>query len=291
MKLSIIVPCHQRDSDDEQYLLSLLGTIPDREGLEVILVDDHSPAPVQVDCAFTATNLYTIKSDQRTAGAARNAGIQKACGEWLMFADSDDLFIPGAIDILLGNLKPDNDVIIGHVEAFKAAGVSCRALTYNAILALAEEDENILLRLHPPFGKAIKRAFIIHNEISFSHTPVSNDVMFNAKLFLSRPRVRIIKDNIYSKRYHSTSLTKQRNFSSIHQRIAVLEDYNRTLRVNGYGDYQVERIKQLRVLYAYPFYIVHSLMRGLSLGEPFWLTPISHKILAARKALNRKNRE
>ena len=43
---------------------------------------------------------------KRSAAAARNEGLRHAVGLWLMFVDSDDLLLPGAIRTLLEAAAP-----------------------------------------------------------------------------------------------------------------------------------------------------------------------------------------
>ena len=55
------------------------------------------------------------RADQRrSAAAARNEGLRHAVGRWLMFVDSDDLLLPGAIRTLLeAAQRLDADVVQG----------------------------------------------------------------------------------------------------------------------------------------------------------------------------------
>lgn len=89
MKLSIIIPVY----NTEAYLEDCLASIPSRDGVELILVDDGS----QKLCATLCDQLASQRSDVRVIhqanqglSEARNAGVREARGDYLFFLDSDD---------------------------------------------------------------------------------------------------------------------------------------------------------------------------------------------------------
>jgi glycosyltransferase involved in cell wall biosynthesis len=64
---------------------------------EIILVDDGSPDACPALCDAWAQRdprIRVIHQENAGLSAARNAGIEAACGEWLMFVDSDDWVMP-----------------------------------------------------------------------------------------------------------------------------------------------------------------------------------------------------
>lgn len=89
---TIIIP-HKNIPD---LLERCLHTIPTRDDLEVIIIDDNSD-PDKVDLEhFRGSNRpdTTVIFDKsgKGAGHARNLGLKKALGEKLIFADADDYF-------------------------------------------------------------------------------------------------------------------------------------------------------------------------------------------------------
>ena len=84
-------------------LLRCLGSIPIREDVQVIVADDNSDI-TEVD----DVNLFSLpekyphvefiwgknENGRKGAGYARNLGLEKAKGKWLVFADADDFFNP-----------------------------------------------------------------------------------------------------------------------------------------------------------------------------------------------------
>ena len=89
---SIIIP--HRDS--VQYLPKLFSSIPDSDGIEIIIVD-NSPEPISKDSIGVDREFQLLySSPSRGAGGARNVGVENAHGKWLLFLDADDYFAEGA---------------------------------------------------------------------------------------------------------------------------------------------------------------------------------------------------
>ncbi len=93
IKVSIIVPVYNK----EKYLLECLHSIMNQslKELEIICINDgstdHSPAVLKyfasIDC-----RIQIISQKNLGAGMARNRGIDRSVGEFLMFMDADDYY-------------------------------------------------------------------------------------------------------------------------------------------------------------------------------------------------------
>jgi len=93
--ISVIIPVFNRAS----HILDAVDTVfAQNMNLELILVDDASKddsAKIILDLASKDKRIIPIIFKQNQGGgAARNAGIKKATGEWIAFLDSDDLWMP-----------------------------------------------------------------------------------------------------------------------------------------------------------------------------------------------------
>ena len=94
-RLSIIVPVY----NSEEYLSRCLDSILDQDmtSYEVILVDDGSTDSSALICdRYSATDprFRTIHKPNGGVSSARNAGLNLAKGEYVMFVDSDDVLTP-----------------------------------------------------------------------------------------------------------------------------------------------------------------------------------------------------
>lgn len=118
--LSVVIPTWNRArlvcEAVESALSQRIGQV------EVIVVDDGSTD----DTANTLTRSFGSRihllrlPDRRGVGAARNAGINIASGEFLAFLDSDDLWLPGKLDAELRVFDrfPEADAVVSDSLCF-----------------------------------------------------------------------------------------------------------------------------------------------------------------------------
>ena len=120
---SIIVPCYNAADSIERCLASIRGQSTD---CEVIVVDDGS-----TDETWTILDNFSSKDkqivlvhqDNGGVSTARNAGLEHASGEWVLFCDADDSFKPGALSHLsqcLAKEPSPDSVIFGFTAEAKA---------------------------------------------------------------------------------------------------------------------------------------------------------------------------
>lgn len=98
-----------------------LDSIPLRQDIQVVIVDDNSsPAVVDFD-NFPGSERKDTEiihtSESKGAGYARNCGLAAAKGRWLLFADADDFFLPGFLDVLDTFALTDYDMIVFRAES------------------------------------------------------------------------------------------------------------------------------------------------------------------------------
>ena len=112
--ISIIVPIYKV----EAYLDRCVKSIQEQtySNLEIILVDDGSPDSCPKMCERYAKEDSRIRVIHKPNGGlsdARNAGIEVASGDYIMFVDSDDYIEPDACERLVSFMKDRPDIVIG----------------------------------------------------------------------------------------------------------------------------------------------------------------------------------
>ncbi len=122
-RFSVIVPAYKVQAYLHECLESVLGqSYPD---LEVIAVDDCSPdacgALVDEFAARDARVRPVHLPENGGVGRARNAGVEHATGDYLVFLDGDDTLAPDALRAIADRIKEAGDpdvVVYDHAHAF-----------------------------------------------------------------------------------------------------------------------------------------------------------------------------
>jgi glycosyltransferase involved in cell wall biosynthesis len=112
-RFSVIVPAYKVQAYLHECLESVLGqSYPD---LELIAVNDCSPdacgAIIDEFAARDARVRPVHLTENVGLGRARNAGLEHATGDYLIFLDSDDSLTPDALRAIADRLKETAELV------------------------------------------------------------------------------------------------------------------------------------------------------------------------------------
>lgn len=184
INFSIIIPHYNIPN----LLARCLNSIPIREDVQVIVVDDCSPCQEQtfqmlqnLKCPYIEWYSTPIGG---SAGRARNVGLEHAKGKWLIFIDADDLLSENASAILDESIDREEDILYYNIKAVMSNNLSEESQRnfYSYLFDHCEEDEydkRFRYKFEPLWGKLFKHEFIKSNSIHFENTKFSNDVFFS----------------------------------------------------------------------------------------------------------------
>lgn len=91
--VSVVIPVYNQEDHIRQCIKSLLRQTHPFSKIQIILINDGSEDNSEIQCnAFAKkhTNIEIISQTNQGVSAARNAGIKKAKGKYIMFVDADD---------------------------------------------------------------------------------------------------------------------------------------------------------------------------------------------------------
>lgn len=239
---SIIIP-HKNTPD---LLCRCLDSIPKRDDIQIIVVDDNSDEGKVNFSTFPGINdkcveVYFTK-EGKGAGYARNVGLKHAKGKWLLFADSDDFFAPNVEQIIDTYLNEEADMII-----FKSSSVDSESMTLtNRSEKINKLIDNcisgkisaldVALGVHVPWCRMIRHKLVKDNNILFDEVIASNDTMFTTKVSCLSNQIRVVSDILYTITYRAGSLwdSRKRDHNNFLTRIEVLINRNKFLKEKGY---------------------------------------------------------
>lgn len=262
---SIIIP----HKNIPHLLQRCLDSIPRREDIQIIIVDDNSDSE-RVDfnhfpgAGDPRIEVYLTK-EGKGAGYARNVGLRYAKGKWLLFADADDYYTKNAWPLLDQYLHVNVDIIYFGVDCVDSNTLlpASRNLKNNAIITSFLKNENnseTLLRYTcwEPWNKMWNKNFVLKNNLYFDEIPRGNDAMFVLKGGDKAYKIEAIDKPIYTVTYRSQSishaLTKETLISSLLLKIRINRFYN-VRRLNYLKQSVLYDVKQAYCLFGLKFAI------------------------------------
>ena len=102
---SVVIPVFNRPREIQRALRSCFAQ--QYQGFEVVVVDDASTDGTNEAAQQIADIRVIIVRHTRNQGecSARNTGVQQARGEWIVFLDSDDELLPGALETMAAQAR------------------------------------------------------------------------------------------------------------------------------------------------------------------------------------------
>ncbi|AZQ35148.1 CDP-glycerol:glycerophosphate glycerophosphotransferase [Streptomyces cyaneochromogenes] len=203
-RFSVIVPAYKVQAYLHECLESVLSqSYPD---LEVIAVDDCSPdacgAIIDEFAARDPRVRAVHLAENRGLGAARNAGMAEATGDYLVFLDSDDTLTPDSLHAIADRLKEtgEPDVLVYDYARTYWTGETIRnqaadRLTEEGPAPFRLADRPGLLRmLMVAWNKAYRRDFVEQEGFAFpsgyyEDTPWTYPVLMTAESIATLDRV------------------------------------------------------------------------------------------------------
>ena len=211
---TIIIPHH----NSTETLKRLLNSIPTSDSFLVIVIDDCSDqSEVKELSMMKRSNVtYVFLKECRGAGVARTKGLQLAQGEWILFADSDDYYLPNLEKTLDISIKSNSlaDIIIFNIDHKDNNSLQGKRY-YNYISNFDGTDSSwidVKYRTWTPWAKLFKRSFIQDHHLYFEPRKKGNDCFFVLNAVKNAKSIILEKNiELYHLSYSPNSLSHSKN--------------------------------------------------------------------------------
>lgn len=242
-KYSLIIPHYNIPN----LLRRLLSTVPRREDLQVIVVDDCSTENLR--------ELENLKKDYNWiewystvtnggGGKARNIGLQHAKGEYILFADSDDFFLPNFNDILneFKNISDFDIIFFNYISLYSdTLKLSARGGNWQFkkfLIGNQKKFESYMKFLYgEPWGKFIKHELISKNNIKFDETPIHNDTLFSYMVGYHAKTIKIDTKTLYCITQRPYSVSQIINPENLKVRAEIFSKKNNFFMENNINEF------------------------------------------------------
>jgi len=211
-KISVVVPIY----NVEKYLKECLDSIVNQDmpltDYEVILVNDGSTddsRDIAKEYALRYENVSYFEQENQGQSVARNLGIEKAVGEYIMFVDSDDCLLENVLDGIYSEAKRvDADICVGAVRVMQKDGSFIEDRDIRDVSVEAIKGRDALLDgmiLGSVWARVYRRGFLVANNARFPADMKHEDVFFNLSLLPFADKVFTVDDVIYFYRWNGNS--------------------------------------------------------------------------------------
>lgn len=171
-KISIIVPIYNAEITIKRCISSIVQQT--YQNIEIILVNDGSNDNSLLICQkYAKKDSRIILIDKKNGGvsSARNLGITKASGKFIMFCDSDDWLKPDYCEEML-HFYLDNHLLMCEIERWEKNGEVVIDQSVGQKVYLEEISKSNFLAyrkegMGSPTNKLFKKSIIVENNITF----------------------------------------------------------------------------------------------------------------------------
>ena len=249
--VSVVMPMYNA----ERHLGQCLGSLQKQtmKRFEVIVVDDGSTdnSCEVVEALARSDGRFTLLHQEHGfAGRARNMGMARARGKYLLFLDSDDFFSPDLLEHAFARAEAyDADICLFSADSFDHQTGEIGAMPWVCRYELLPDapvfsrrafSENLYCITTPvPWNKLFKKSFVVEEGLQFQETRSANDMLFTLTALALADRITVLQESLVTYRINEgTSLqsTQDKDPFAFYQALCALQQ---SLRDHGlYADLQ-----------------------------------------------------
>lgn len=265
--ISIIIPVY----NTAEYLHDCYDSIAKQSfsNFEIIFINDGSTddsLDILKEIEFLDHRIKIYNKNNEGQAIARNIGIEKANGEFIVFIDSDDylkdcLALRSMYEIMVSNnydfVQAGFEFIGKRAHTYRIK--SSKFVTQGDILKSAIQVKSIYTS---PWAKIYKRQFLISNKLFFPSGIVNEDTAHSIMISALATKVGFLNRTVYCSRERegSTSRTSyKRMFESMHSALLYTHDF---LYLHHLLDESIDKVFKSRYLRSMLYNLMQTAQRS-----------------------------
>lgn len=210
VRISVIIPVYNMAGSLETCVHSLLSQRYD--DMEIILVDDGSSDDSWQMCGRLAREDARVRcfhEENAGSGPARNLGIQKSSGEYLLFIDADDTVPAGALEAYADIVRKDHSsMIVGGYQLRDGKDRIVSVRTYERLTLTGDQVRMDHFRYYDrdrgdrylqgaPWNKLFRKEEIVKHNIEYPALRREQDSVFISRYVNYAEKISFTDRTVY----------------------------------------------------------------------------------------------
>lgn len=204
MLVSVIIPVF----NGEKYISKIYKSIKEQkyDNLEIIFFNDASKdnsLEILLNLKKNDKRIKVYSTEKNCGpGGAKNEGLKRATGKYVLFIDCDDIisdtYIKSLVETALKNNQPD--MVLSNFTKIDSKGKVQYIRNYkNADKAFYQKISSV--------GKLIKRKYLLQNKIELPYGHVLEDILLHAYTSVSKTSYAYTEEAGYYYIYNENSIS------------------------------------------------------------------------------------
>lgn len=258
---SVIIPIYNIEKYIGECIESVLGQT--YKNIQILLVNDGSKDNSKDICETYSKNdsrIQIIDKENGGLSSARNAGLENAKGDYILFLDGDDYWDDqNALSKINNNLKESNADILtfGLKKKFEDTGdIEDTKYVFNRECIDLNSKTNTLnylvknnLYISSACNKVVKKSLIDKYNLRFEDKALSEDIEWSAKLLLYSNTIDVLESSFYIYRQRNHSITHSLTLRNIEYLIKHLDTCIEIYKEELENDYELEYMSYVAYQY------------------------------------------
>ena len=260
MKISVIIPVYNVYDYLDKCLSSLVNQTD--TNFEVIIVNDGSTDDSQkiIDKYVSENaNMHSYIKENGGLASARNYGLKKATGDYILFLDSDDYYELNTIEVLKKEAQNNDDIITFQMYIDENNKITEQNMEMEEFVFSENIPASKRLLLYNPSAcdKMFKKELFVKNDFEFIEGTYYEDLGTIPLLAMYTDKIKFTKHYLYHylKRENST-MNKVKYNAKIEDIFLMIERIATTFKAKKLYDKYKDEIE-----YIY----IHHLLRAASI--------------------------